>query len=196
MVIQGDRVILRPIELDDMVSLQRWDDDPEIVSLVGKKFTHPERTLLWFSRVHHSAECLALAITDRASGTLVGDLELEDISWRSGRAELRICIGEKDFWGQGYGTDAIRTFMDYAFANTSLKHVYLRVYTSNRRAISCYKKCGFRPEAILRVGYKRRALSENLLLMTLDKREGNRPVSGKTTSQRHHYPRGGFEVEQ
>ena len=182
MVIQGDLVVLRPIVLNDMLSLQRWDDDPEIVSLVGKKFVHPERTLAWFARTRRSSECLALAVVERASGSLMGDLELEDISWRSGRAELRICIGEKRFWGQGYGTDAIRAFVNHAFSHTSLKHVYLRVYASNRRAISCYKKCGFRPEAILRVGQKRQGLSEDLLLMTLDKE--NTPGNGTTLDQR------------
>ncbi|MDP2858651.1 MAG: GNAT family N-acetyltransferase [Bacillota bacterium] len=169
MVIEGDRVILRLIGSSDMLSLQRWDDDPEIVRLVGKKFLYPERTPAWLARMRHSPECLALAIVDRASNTLMGDLELEDISWRSGRAELRICIGEKRFWGKGYGTEAIRTFIDHAFSNTSLKHVYLRVYASNHRAIACYRKCGFRAEGILRVGHKRQELSEDLLLMTLDK---------------------------
>lgn len=181
MVIEGDGVILRPIVLDDMLSLQRWDDDPEITSLVGKKFLHPERSLAWFHRARHASECLALAIVDRASGTLVGDVELEDISWRSGRAELRICIGEKRYWGQGYGTDAIRAFMNYAFANTSLKHIFLRVYTSNRRAIACYKKCGFRPEAVLRVGRRRQGFSEDLLLMTLDKQT----TSGRAMTLHH-----------
>jgi RimJ/RimL family protein N-acetyltransferase len=157
------------IAADDMLSLQRWDEDPDITRLAGKKFQHPERSLAWLERMRHSPECLALAIVERAGNTLIGDLELEDISWRSGRAELRVCIGEKDFWGKGYGTEAIRTLIDHAFTHTSLKHVYLRVYASNRRAIACYRKCGFRAAGILRTGQKRQGQSEDLLLMTIDK---------------------------
>ena len=74
----------------------------------------------------------------------IGDLELDHISWRRSEAELRIRIGEKEYWNKGYGTDAVRALLDLARNNLGLRHIYLRVYRFNHRAIRCYEKCGFR----------------------------------------------------
>ncbi|MCL6614902.1 MAG: GNAT family N-acetyltransferase, partial [Firmicutes bacterium] len=83
-------------------------------------------------------------------GRLIGDLELDHISWRRREAELRIRIGEKERWNEGYGTDAVRTLLALAFGRMKLRRVYLKVYRFNRRAIRCYEKSGFRKEGILR----------------------------------------------
>ena len=82
-------------------------------------------------------------------------------------AELRIRIGEKEYWNRGYGTLALREILQRAFFEFRLDSVYLRVYTFNLRAIHCYEKAGFRKEAFLK-----RRLDENwkeILLMRIDK---------------------------
>ncbi len=84
------------------------------------------------------------------SHLLIGHIELDHIAWRSGDAELRIRIGEKAYWDQGFGTDAVRTLVRHAFSALGLTRVYLRVFAANRRAIRCYEKVGFRKEGRLR----------------------------------------------
>ena len=56
-------------------------------------------------------------------------------------------IGEKDYCGRGYGTDAVLVLQRLAFDKVGLHRVHLHVFDFNERAISCYEKCGFRPRA-------------------------------------------------
>ena len=108
-----------------------------------------------------------LRALESPDGDLIGWVELRNISWRSGAAELRICIGRRDRWGMGYGTAAVRAILAEA-ATRRLREVHLRVALWNQRAIATYRKCGFRAQAVLRAGRRRVEGMEDLLLMTVD----------------------------
>jgi len=166
-IIAGEKVLLRPVLPADMEILKAWDDDPTIIELVGKKFISSGDSAGESMRRPNTS--LAYAITEASSKHLIGNLELEDICWRKRSAEMRICIGDKDYWGHGFGRDAISALINHVFGATRLEHIYLRVYRTNQRAISCYKSCGFRPEAVLRAGTRSREGHEDLLLMSLHK---------------------------
>ncbi len=166
-LIRGNKTALRPIHSKDIAHIEKWDNDPEIARLVGKKFINSRRQREYTYPDAGRSTNLAFGVLDLHSGRLIGDLELQHICWRSGSAELRVCIGERGYWGKGYGQDAIQAFLRHIFEQTSLKYIYLRVYTSNKRAISCYKKCGFVAEAMLRAGRRVYQGHEDLLLMGL-----------------------------
>jgi len=148
----------------------RWNNDPEVEYFVDcdlpKSLSECE---VWFRANVPSRDYRLFAIED-GTGLLIGDLELDHISWRNGQAELRIRIGEKENWNKGYGTEAVRALLALALGPLGLRRIYLKVYRFNRRAIRCYEKCGFRAEGILR----RRAGSadsgwKDIILMALDK---------------------------
>jgi RimJ/RimL family protein N-acetyltransferase len=75
---------------------------------------------------------------------------LHNLEYENRRAMLGIVIGAKAYWGRGYGADAIRTILGWAFGYLNLNRVYLTVYGYNQRAIRCYQKCGFQQEGIMR----------------------------------------------
>ncbi len=58
--------------------------------------------------------------------------------------------GDKDDWGQGYGSDAVRTMLRVAFGEMNLHRVFLRVHADNARGINCYKNVSFQKEGTLR----------------------------------------------
>ena len=58
-------------------------------------------------------------------------------------AEMGIMIGDKDYWNQGYGTDAVRTALHFIFTNTELDSIRLKTLDWNIRAHKCFLKCGF-----------------------------------------------------
>ena len=86
------------------------------------------------------------------------------ISWQMGYTEgetsykldgdskgtINFTIGDKTYWGRGYGTDAVRVLLDYAFRHHNLHRVYLSVNSTNPRAIGAYRRCGFVEEGRLR----------------------------------------------
>ena len=63
-----------------------------------------------------------------------------------GDAFVGIGIGEPEFWGKGYGTDAMKLILRYAFMELNLHRVSLDVFEYNPRAIHSYEKAGFKLE--------------------------------------------------
>src|SRR5262249_29902604 len=71
---------------------------------------------------------------------------LFNINHRHRRCEWGICIGPATRWGKGYGTEACRLAVSFAFKELGLGKVYLDVYESNERARRAYEKAGFEVE--------------------------------------------------
>jgi len=152
-MIVGKKVRLRPIERDDLPRFVEWFGDPEVrrhlLHYLPFSLAQEER---WFENLQERLERredVVLAI-ETAEGVHIGSIGLEDIDWKDRNAELGISIGEKTYWDQGYGTDAIRTLLGLAFRQMNLHRVFLRVDADNTRGIRCYEKAGFRREGTSR----------------------------------------------
>ena len=91
-----------------------------------------------------------LLAIETLEGVHIGNIGLHAIDWKDRGAELGIVIGEKAYWGRGYGTGATRALLRVAFEEMNLHRVYLRVDADNVRGIHCYEKCGFQKEGVLR----------------------------------------------
>ncbi len=153
MIIPGEKVLLRPIEPEDFPTLVAWGNDAEITAFIEGDYPRtvaecPE----WYQngKANRHSQRFAIGVRSEKGDRLIGDIELDHIAWRSGDAELRIRIGEKECWDQGYGTEAVHLLVEHAFERMNLARIYLRVFSSNKRAIRCYEKCGFRKEGRMR----------------------------------------------
>lgn len=154
MSIQGELVTLRPVVAADLPAIVRWGKDPEIRRLMdGSLPDSAAAAAAWLNEARSSHQRQVFAIETREENRqFIGIIELDHIAWRSGQAELRVCIGEPSYWNRGYGRDAVRAFLADRFSHTRLSLIYLRVYTFNQRAVRCYRHCGFQS-----VGYLRRS---------------------------------------
>lgn len=101
----------------------------------------------------------------------IGFVGLFNISWTNGDAWVGIGMGARDTWGRGYGTDAMRLALRYAFTELNLRRVSLGVFEYNRRAIRSYMKAGFTHEGRLRQALQREGRRWDLYLMGLLKSE-------------------------
>lgn len=154
----GREIYLRPINSSDLPSLSEWDRDPEIHYYMQGNY--PGQSL---QNSSHNKMHYAILLRDR----LIGDIVLDHIAWRSGDAELKVRIGCKSLWNQGYGTDAVLTILDHAFGKMNLSRVYLRVYAKNVRALHCYQKAGFKKEGRLQRINKQNEKDEIILMRIL-----------------------------
>ncbi len=142
MEIRGERLSLRPFGPGHLLKTREWVADPEVA-----RWILPAWPLLpaswdeWLRRVYTSPDSLHFAIVlhdDRH----IGNCSLHAIQWEEKVAELGIVLGEKDCWGKGYGPEALRLLLHYAFRELGLKKVVLHVHRENHRAIRAYKKGG------------------------------------------------------
>ena len=78
-----------------------------------------------------------------ADDKVIGFIELDGFDWSAGTGWVGIGIGDTDFRGKGYGTDAMRILVEYAFTELNLHRVNLDVFDFNKRAIRSYEKAGF-----------------------------------------------------
>lgn len=85
-------------------------------------------------------------IQDKATQRLIGEIGLGGICWNHGDTFVGIGIGERELWGKGYGTDAMRVILRFAFTELNLHRVSLDVFAYNPRAIKSYEKVGFKHE--------------------------------------------------
>lgn len=151
-ILAGDKVRLRPAEERDLPSFVAWLNDPEVRRWLALSEAEPltmEGEREWYERTRASEADLVWVI-ETAEGKPIGTLGLHRIDQAHGRGTLGIQIGEKDRWGRGYGTDAIRQALGFAFRELSLRRVELNVDEDNERGIRCYEKCGFVREGLLR----------------------------------------------
>lgn len=142
------RVVLKPfssgLSEEEWKGLYETFRDPEIAAWNGSS---PLRTPFWLFKRFVLAETkrkdrLAFIVLDE-KGEYLGTVELYDIL-PGEQATLGILIGRKDRWGQGYGTEAVRAALAYAFGPLGLKRVRLRTFAHNRRARRAFLKAGFR----------------------------------------------------
>lgn len=81
---------------------------------------------------------------------LIGEIGMDGVDQMHGETFVGIGLGERDSWGRGYGTDAMRIILRFAFTELNLRRVSLNVFDYNPRAIASYKKVGFVEEGRLR----------------------------------------------
>ncbi len=160
---------IRRLTYNDLEVIAGWDKDPEINRLTGRMAHEKDEMNEWWNNMMRDPSRMNFAITDN-DGNLIGDVALEQIIWRTREAELRISIGNKAYWGLGYGTEAVMEVVALGFFVMHLDRIYLRVQEDNVRAIRSYLKAGFRKVARL-VANGRLHGTVDLVLMEMS-REG------------------------
>jgi len=164
-MIRGRKTRLRAIEREDIPRFLKWLNDPEVTRYLTLytplSKAEEER---WFERQLADESSRVFAI-ETEEGVHIGNIGLHHIDWKNRHAELGIFIGEKEYWNQGYGADAIRALLRFAFQEMNLHRVYLHVFDFNTRAIRCYEKCGFQLEGRAREFFFRDGRYHDSLLM-------------------------------
>lgn len=80
----------------------------------------------------------------------IGMIDLSGFNWQVGSSWVGIGIGVREFWGKGYGTDAMRIILRYGFTQLNLNRIQLDVFSINERGIASYEKAGFKHEGRLK----------------------------------------------
>ncbi|MCD6267397.1 MAG: GNAT family N-acetyltransferase [Thermotogaceae bacterium] len=151
MILKGEKVILRPVEPDDVERIVSHINDEEVRSYLQMVFPlNTTREREWVENLYKDQKNLVFGIVPRNNEVIVGTTSFHNIDWIDRVAEFGIVIFDKASWNMGFGTEAIRLMLKYAFEHLNLHKVFLRVYEYNERAIHVYEKCGFKMEGRLR----------------------------------------------
>ena len=150
-LIEGEKVVLRPITDADTDDIVRWRNDPEVwrYFLFREPFT-PEMHRAWLRDKVAAGRVVQYIITERESGRSVGSVYFRDVDRKNESAEYGIFIGEADARGRGIGTETARLFTDFGLNVLRLHRISLKVLGDNEIARRSYEKAGFRTEGVFR----------------------------------------------
>ncbi len=143
--IVGELVALGPLVKALLPLYSRWINDLATARNLGLWRPQTlEQEQAWYDEAPAAEHSVTFTLIERATWRPIGTIGLNDIDHRNGRAELGIMIGEPECRGKGYGTEATRLLLDYAFTALGLHNVMLRVFSFNTAAIRAYERAGFR----------------------------------------------------
>jgi RimJ/RimL family protein N-acetyltransferase len=135
----------------DAEIVARWSRDTEYHRLGDDDPAYPrsvKQAREWLER--DGDHVFGFAVRTLSDDRLIGDIGVWIESWAHSEGWVGIGLGERDYWGNGYGTDAMRLMLRFAFDELNLQRVSLGVYAYNPRAIRSYEKAGFRREGVVR----------------------------------------------
>jgi diamine N-acetyltransferase len=146
--IVGDKVALGPIRQDLVPLYHRWINDFAVLRTlhIPRPSTLEEIQAAYETEVaqERQRKVVYFTIYDHTTLQPIGRTDLGDINYRDRSAGFGIEIGEADYRGRGYGTEATRLTLDYAFSALGLHSVNLETWEYNLAAQRAYAKAGFR----------------------------------------------------
>lgn len=153
MNIWGDKVILRAITMSDADLLVNLMNDPDTQKMLGGH-SFPvslEEQQKWISAQIGRNDILRCIVADKGSIEIgVGTIILSDIDYINGVAQVHIKMDKDTGRGKGYGTDALKAVVKYAFNEMRLNCIYADVLAYNEISQKLFQKVGFTRDGVLR----------------------------------------------
>ncbi|MBH9964808.1 GNAT family N-acetyltransferase [Rossellomorea oryzaecorticis] len=147
-------VKLRELTMGDAEDRYQWCLDKEVTKHLNMPEKHPpfsrEETRKWIKMCINKTNGYEQKAIVTEEGTHIGWIDLKNIDKLNKHAELGIAIGDKDYWGRGYGLAAMKEMLQWGFNELGLNKIWLRVEVDNEKAIKSYLRMGYVEEGILR----------------------------------------------
>ena len=147
--IVGERIYLRALSPRDLKSgYLKWINDREInrFLMAGIMPTTMAKLKHYYETIKGSKKDIMFAIVVKKNDKYIGNIKIGGIDWVNRHAHCGRLIGEKRYWGKGYGTEALRLAMDYAFNTLNLNRLYNVILKDNIAAIKSCQKLGMKKE--------------------------------------------------
>ena len=158
---------LREISRKDMVTINKWRNDENLIALLGAPFRYIDIEIdeAWFDNyLNNRSKAVRCVIVDDKD-MVIGLVSLTDIDNINRSATFHIMIGDSSHQNKGAGQFAIKEMLNHAFNNLNLHRIQLEVLSSNDRAIHVYEKLGFVKEGTLRQVYFKNGKYVDALVM-------------------------------
>ncbi len=168
-LLEGENVYLTRPTPEDISVIAGWSHDTAYYRSLRRGISYPETAEEyeeWFRGMVREQSGYPFAIRRRGDQQLVGWLALREIFWQARHCTFVIGI-DPALRGRGYGTDAVRVMLRYAFMELNLNRVELVVIQYNDAGIRAYGKAGFRYEGTQRAAVYRDGVYYDVVMMAM-----------------------------
>lgn len=153
---EDKRIYLRKLSVEDVSDdYFNWLHDTEVVQYLEARFSDntKEDIRKFIVCCTNDPNTVLLGIYFKAENKHIGNIKLHRINYTHYTAEISIMIGNKNYWGEGYGKEAIQLLADYAFSTLKLHKLTAECYANNTGSLKVFKKAGFRLEGTRKKQY-------------------------------------------
>lgn len=152
-VIETERLILRPLVIDDSDSLLKIFSDPEVMRYWNTAPWATVQDSLDFidesNGLMQRQESLILGVYLKPTCELAGKCMLFSYDKESKRAEIGFGLG-RDYWGKGYINEAGEALIQYGFNSLGLRRIEAEIDPNNQSSAKALEKLSFSREGLLR----------------------------------------------
>lgn len=146
--IYGERIMLREYKSEDLESIRKWCNNPNITKNLSDIFLYPHslqqsENFLNMMIKGENPHSKGFVIAKKEDEDYIGQIDILNIDWKNRTCLLGIVIGDSHNQGKGYGTEAIKLLQKFVFEELNLNKLELEVHDFNLQALNCYKNCGF-----------------------------------------------------
>jgi RimJ/RimL family protein N-acetyltransferase len=173
-MLHGEHVKLRGLTREDLPRICEFNNDLAVELAGGGDPPYPQsltRLQAEFDQEAAKGGRDSTRFVIEVDGTCIGHCALFNINPTARTCELGIGIGDKDYWGKGYGRDGVRVLLNYAFTYLNYRKVWLQVHGTNERALRAYRACGFIEEGRQRAHVWSNGAYDDLVLMGILREE-------------------------
>ena len=173
-LLKGELVYLTARKKEENAQFVEWWRNSDYARLIISDLYKPvtvEQLDGWYDNIGKNNNFVPFAMRTLESNILIGFVNLVRINWQARHCEVVLGIGNTDYWGKGYGSDAMRIALRYAFMEMNMNRVGLDVNGYNQRAIKSYEKVGFVHEGKLRQHIHRDGQRHDSHLMSILREE-------------------------
>lgn len=147
-ILETDRLMLRPITLDDAEDLFEYASDPENTRHTFPTHQSIEETEWVISNLFMSSPLGNFAIELKENGKMIGTCDLR-VNESEKSAELAYAINKK-YWGNGYAPEAAKKLLELAFQDLKIERLWAKFSSENPASGRVMEKIGMEKEGILR----------------------------------------------
>ncbi|MCP4652335.1 MAG: GNAT family N-acetyltransferase [Candidatus Omnitrophica bacterium] len=154
--IDSDTIYLRTLTQEgDFSEYESWLNDQENTTYMGSgRFPVTEMALKkYVDDFSKNQNGILTGIFHKSCDKHIGNITLQQIDWRNRNGEIGIIVGDKEQWGKGYATKAIRLIAAHAFNRLNLHKLCAGVIAGNEGSRKAFEKAGFQLEGTLRQSF-------------------------------------------
>lgn len=151
--LESEHIFLRPLSVnDDLREYENWLNDQETTRFMGSGRIPISLDLLkdYISKINTSKNDFLLGIFLCENEKHIGNLTLEHIDWIHRKGELGIVIGNRDYLGKGYATEAVNLMLKHCFGRLNLNKITAGMVSLNIASKRLFENCGFVLEGTLK----------------------------------------------
>lgn len=169
----NNRIYLRAFEPEDYKAIVNWRNDREIAEKLGGGISYfsAEREKKWVLDTIFGHGDVKLAICLRENNTHIGNIYLTGINYINRTAESHILIGVKSCWGKGYGAEALKEILSFAFNELGLNRIEARINADNNSSLRLHQKVGYKQDGVLRKAIYKCGTYKDVIVMSILKEE-------------------------